>query len=117
MSADPGDPSLTKPVAQLAGIHRDEHGHIIVVLLRAREGWSPRVQANGGSGSASDPFEKLGYFETVIEVLDPVSGDLIASTVAPHVRTAGEFKPGGILVGFAETSDEALALALYTISH
>jgi hypothetical protein len=53
----------------------------------------------------------------VIEILDPISGELVARTVAPHVRTAGEFKAGGILVGFTETPEEALAFALYTISH
>lgn len=117
MSADPGDPSLAKPVAQLAGLHRDEHGHLVVVLLRARDGWKPRVQPPGGSESAVDPFEVLGHFETVVEILDPITWDLIATKVVPHVRTAGVFAPGGFLVGFAQTSDEALAFSLYTISH
>jgi hypothetical protein len=117
MEQDPGDPSLERPVAQLGGLVRDSHGHLIVVLLRSTPDWRPRSAAAGEPDAVPGIVDKLGYFEVVVEVLDPKTGALLDSTVVEGIRTLGDFLANGLLVGFVETPEGTPAFALYSLTH
>lgn len=117
MLKDVVNPTVERPETQLGGISLDAHGHLVVLLLRARTGWAP-VQAKGpGDLPAYDPLTAFDPFEAVIEVLDTASGELVASSVFTHLRSSGRFLPNGLLLGYAPTHDDAPALAFWSITH
>jgi hypothetical protein len=117
LTKDVINPTGERPETQLGGISLDAHGHLVVVLLRARTDWA-RAQGNGaGDLPIYDPLTRFDPFEAVIEVLDTDSGELVAGGVFTHLRSSGRFLPNGLLLGYAPTQDDTPALAFWSISH
>lgn len=70
-----------RPPSRIKQIHQDRAGRLLVLLERARADWRPESGAGRGrepSGPNSLPGQ-MRYFEHVIEILDPVSGALLAT--------------------------------------
>ena len=111
------NPAVERPGTQLGGISLDAHGHLIVVLVRARSDWKPMRGGKGEEFPVFDPLTRLDPFEAVIEVLDTESGALIASHVFTDLRSSGRFLANGLLVGYKPTKDEAPAIAFWSIAH
>lgn len=112
-----GDPSLVRPSPSIAGISVDSHGHLIVVLLRAASDWRPDPPKDPTALRGTDLLTSMSHFEVVVEVLDAVSGELLASHMPSDVLTSGVFLENGVLLGYAGNEDGVPVARFWRIEH
>lgn len=103
-----------RPAALLLALHKDAHGHLMVLLRKARPDWSPKPMAILRAPMA--PSAAMDFIEEVIEVIDPVKGALIASVV---VKTSPVlmFLADDRLFGVIEDKDGRQMPVLWKLVH
>lgn len=78
-----GYPDLTRPVTWLEGVREDEEGRLWVFLRVADADWkagrAARTSASGNERGMVLPSALHRYVDTIVEVIDPVRGRVIAS--------------------------------------
>ncbi len=104
MAGSPGDPLEVRPPTSLVSIGRDAHGHIVVVMARAAADWKPepRKPVDGTRPPVVDSrvlARQQSKFEWVIEVLDPETGTLLASTTQDHTFHHARYLVNGLVYG------------------
>ena len=114
-----GYPWQVPPRPRITSISVDSDGLLWVLTRRAHRQW----RADSTFGSAKGPISinalpsrhaSAAFFETVIDVLDPQTGDLIATTIVPG--TYGEFVQPGVVYDVREDNDGLVRLALVRVS-
>ncbi len=86
LARDDGRSSLERPPnPQIMDIREDGEGRIWVAIWVASRDWAPMpLPDTPPLPWAPPPFEPSSIFDTVIEVLDPESGALLAQGRSPH---------------------------------
>jgi hypothetical protein len=70
------------PAPRLQAIQFDDDGHLLVIILVPDEAWEKAV-TDGPTHPTVSSFES--YYDSIIEMLDPSTGKLLASTRSRHV--------------------------------
>jgi hypothetical protein len=115
-----GLPWEARPRPQITSISVDSVGRVWLLIRRANANWaadSTRTASRPGPVSrASLPsrFDLSQYFETVIEVFDPSTGALLASSTIS--ATIFGFAAPGILCEVGETEDGRATISLLSVS-
>ncbi len=116
LTKNPGDPRYERPATTLRSFHRDASGHLMVVLLRAVAGWQPEPRPAGQPTAV--PMNAISKYEYVVEVLDPITGELLAATVKDSRFNHGHFLANGLAYGLARSSETgATAPAFWRVTY
>lgn len=88
MSKDPGPLDQERPSTTITSLVLDSHGHLLVLLQRARDDWRPSggQQSHVEPGTGSVLSDRLQHIEQLIEVLDTATGSLV-KTIRNHSDT------------------------------
>ncbi|HEX7239674.1 MAG TPA: 6-bladed beta-propeller [Longimicrobiaceae bacterium] len=101
---EPGpSPRLAPPRPLVAAIREDAQGRVWVLLHVADQNWRKRALRRVGSEYEITPEDQDHFYDTVIEVLDPRTGRLVAS--ARHPRYVRGFAGDGLLYTYREDAD------------
>ncbi len=114
-----GYPWQVPPRSRITSISLDSDSLLWVLTRRAHRRWradSTLVSAKGPLSINALPsrYASAAFFETVIDVFDPKSGDVIASTIVPG--TYGEFVRPGVVWEVREDDDGLVRIALVRVS-
>lgn len=90
---------------RLRDMYVDDSGHVWVLLAVAKEGWKPSPE---NFGPLSTHWLNL---DTMVEVIDPDSGELVASQRFPWIASA--FTNNGSLVSYREDADGIMVLDIW----
>ncbi|MES2305624.1 MAG: hypothetical protein V4558_08955 [Gemmatimonadota bacterium] len=73
---DPESIDRERPATTILAIHRDPHGHLLVIMRRARVDWKPNPAPDR---KLMAPADGMKYISETIEILDPGTGALLGS--------------------------------------
>ncbi len=102
---DPQSIDRERPLGMLLKLHRDGHGHLLVLLRRARADWKARPITGRGWMSPTDGME---FIDEVVEVLDQRTGTLLGSFVQRDVPILGFLDDGRVFGVSADASGRQL---------
>lgn len=106
-------PAKARPLPRVTGLWADDRGQLWTSIIVADEHWSAAA-ATPQSREGGPPLplaEWPRYFDTMIEIIDPVGGKVIASQRFPGVF--GGFTTNGLLTEFREGADGVLQVVLF----
>ena len=115
-----GLPWEARPRPRIASITVDSAGRVWLLIRRANANWAadttrpPRRPGPLSIASLPSRFDLSQYFESVIEVFDPSTGALLASSTMS--ATIFGFAAPGILCEVGETEDGRATISLLSVS-
>jgi hypothetical protein len=113
-SAYPYFPREKRPEPILKSVFRDAPGQIWTVIGVSKPNWKQLDRSSGARHrQVMSASEHQKYFDTVIEVIDPQSGTLVASRRLPFVLQS--IRTGNIAIGLREDADGNLVRDIYRV--
>jgi hypothetical protein len=94
-SFEPGGPQRSRPHSQIVDIGEDANGRLWVLSYVADAEWKPATQS--GREARISPRSQSNIFDSVIDVLDAGTGDVLASTTL-DAAAAGFAGPGVLYI-------------------
>ncbi len=123
MQRSAGTEGVERPSTRLMGVHQDRHGHLVVLLERARSDWAPNAAAEAASKSQKEsstqylPTHHMQYVEQVIEILDSRTTALLGSVVNDSKYLIMQFLDDDRLFGLREGKDGRQLPILWRLDH
>lgn len=87
---------LVRPTGCVIDIQPDEHGHLLVLLYRARKDWQASGESRGGERPVMIPSDYMRYVDEVVEVLDSNTGAVLGQVTHEGDPLAGILADGRI---------------------
>jgi hypothetical protein len=75
------------PEPFLRDLHQDDHGYLWVLITVAGTDWRTGVRADPSGGHGIRVVDEERYYASVIEVINPAEGSVMASLRVPHHLT------------------------------
>jgi hypothetical protein len=118
MTRNPPSVSVERPWTRVMGLTLDVHGHLLVLIQRARPDWRPSGAKRSRIESARGLVltEQLQYVEQIIEIIDAASGSLVATVHGGEGYLLTLLRDGSVL-GLTAGSDDRELTTLWRIRH
>jgi hypothetical protein len=105
-------PRERKPEPALTSVHEDKRGYLWTTVRTGKADW--RQLDKPGTNQMASQSELSKYYDTIVEVIDPVTGSLITSHRFPFL--IGGIQTGNIVVTMHEDEDGNLLRDVYRIA-